>query len=392
MRIVWIQLLAVLLLMPALGAARATESAQAESLRITHGPYLQGPRATSMTVVWFTNKKCVSRVEFGEDTALSAKAISSHYGLIDANETRHVVELDGLKPGKTYHYRVVSKEVVKLEPYRVTFGEEVASKTFTFRTSDPAKEAFSFCVVADNHGQAKRLGGMLDRIDRSGVDLMVLDGDMVDYFQEEPQLFDGFIDVCAARFAASVPFVFVRGNHETRGALARQLYNYFPTPEGRFYYSFDHGGVHFIVLDSGEDKADGDKAYSGLADFDAYRRTQAKWLQEDVRSDGCRNARFRVALVHIPPRGEDWHGERSVRELWEPLLNQSGVDLMVCGHLHKNVHVAPGDGGNRYDLAIVSPQAVLRVDVTRDRLTVKWDEPAAKVPESFSRAAQSAGS
>jgi acid phosphatase type 7 len=390
MVVVRVQVLAVLLLLPAFSAAPATETAQAEPLRIAHGPYLQGPRATSMTIVWFTNKKCVSRVEFSEDATLSAKAFSSHHGLIDANETRHVVEIDGLEPGKTYHYRVVSKETLKLEPYRAAFGEEVASKTFTFRTCDPAKETFSFCVVADNHGQSKRLGKLLDRIDRTGVDLIVLDGDMVDYFQEEPQLFDGFVEVCAAKFAASVPFVFVRGNHDARGAMARRLFDYVPTPEGRFYYSFDHGGVHFVVLDSGEDKGDDSKEYSGLADFDAYRRTQAKWLQDDVRTDGCRKAKFRVALLHIPPRGENWHGASAIQKLWEPLLNQGGVDLMICGHLHRNAHVAPNDGANRYDLAIVSPQAVLRVDLTRDRLTVKWDELVGKVPEDFSRAARPA--
>ena len=208
------QLLAILLLLLAWHVAQAMAAENAEPLAITHGPYSQGPRATSMTIVWFTNKKCVSRVEFGADATLSAKAFGSHHGLVDANETRHVVQLEGLEPGKTYHYRVVSKEIVKLEPYRAGFGKEVVSKTFTFRTCDPGKETFSFCVVADNHEQSQRLGRQFDQIDWNGVDLMVLDGDMVNDLNRESQLFDGFLDVCAAKFAGSIPFVFVRGNHE----------------------------------------------------------------------------------------------------------------------------------------------------------------------------------
>jgi acid phosphatase type 7 len=389
MRSMRTQLLAVLLLLPALNVALAEEPGNSESLKITHGPYLQGPRAASMTIVWFTNKKCVSRVEFGTDPALSRKAIGSHQGLVDANETRHVVQLDGLEPGKTYHYRVISKEIIKLEPYRASFGKEIASKTFSFRTFDPAKESFSFCVATDNHGQSERLSGLLNRIAWNGVDLMVLDGDMIEYFDEEPRLFDGFLDVCAEKFAAGIPMVFVRGNHETRGALARRLFDYFPTPEGRFYYSFNHGGVHFIVLDSGEDKNDDDQAYSGLADFDAYRRAQAAWLQEDIRSESCGKSAFRIALLHMPTHGEDWHGETEIRKLWEPLLNQGGVDLAICGHIHKNIHIAPKVGANDYDLVIGSPKSVIRVDVTRDRLTVAWDEPSGEVPKAFSRAARS---
>ena len=67
MHAVRFQLLAILLLLPALHVVQAMAAENAEPLAITHGPYLQGPRATSMTIVWFTNKKCISRVEFLPD-------------------------------------------------------------------------------------------------------------------------------------------------------------------------------------------------------------------------------------------------------------------------------------------------------------------------------------
>ena len=68
--------------------------------------------------------------------------------------------------------------------------------------------------------------------------------------------------------------MYVRGNHETRGRFARSLHDYIATPNGKFYYSFDAGPVHFVVLDTGEDKEDSHPAYSGLTDFTGYREEQ----------------------------------------------------------------------------------------------------------------------
>ncbi len=377
MRTTRIPILLLILLLARINtpAIAAPEVEKCEELQISHGPYLTSPRGTSMTVVWFTNKKCVSWVEYGQGETLSSKATSEHDGLIDANDTRHAVTIDGLEVGKTYRYRVVSKEIVKFEPYHVDYGGTVASEVFSFRTCDPQKEKFSFCVVSDIHENASRLKTMLDGVDWCGVDLMFLDGDIISDLEREEQIFNGFLDVCTASFARCTPFVYVRGNHETRGLLARRFPDFMPTPEGRFYYSFNHGGVHFIVLDSGEDKKDASKEYSGLVAFDSYRRKQADWLKEDIRSDACRKADFRVALFHMPTYGgNNWHGEQQIRELWGPLLNEGGIQLTICGHTHKANHISPQADANRYDVAICSPNTVIRVNVVRDCLAVTWTE------------------
>jgi len=366
-------------------AFAAPEADKGNTLRITHGPYLMSPRSTSVTVVWFTNRKCVSWVEYGEGETLSSKAISVHDGLIDADDTRHVITLDGLAPGKAYRYRVVSKEIVKFGPYHVDYGETATSDAFSFSTCDPKKEKFTFDVVSDIHGNAACLKKMLDEVTWSDVDLMFLDGDMISHFEQPEQIFDGFLDVRTSSFARCKPFVYVRGNHETRGLLARRLSDYLPTPEQRFYGSFNHGGVHFIVLDSGEDKKDTSIEYSGLVAFDPYRRKQADWLREDIRSEACRGADFRVALFHMPTYGgNDWHGERQIRELWGPLLNDGSVELAICGHTHKANHLVARSDANRYDVVICSPESMIQVQVTRECLAVSWKAAnGEKMPASF---------
>jgi hypothetical protein len=44
--------------------ARNGQNTPDAPVAITHGPYLQLPANTSMTIVWHTNRPCVSRVEY----------------------------------------------------------------------------------------------------------------------------------------------------------------------------------------------------------------------------------------------------------------------------------------------------------------------------------------
>lgn len=76
------------------------------------------------------------------------------------------------------------------------------------------------------------------------------------------------------------------------------------------------------------------------ADFDRYRETEADWLKGVVASEEFRQAPLRIVLLHIPPLHYDWHGGREIQRLFMPLLQGAGVDLMLCGHLHKAFYTA----------------------------------------------------
>ncbi len=364
-------------------------SQDVEKLAVTHGPYLQALTESSATVVWFTNKTCVSRVEYAPQEAPSDSnavrtAVASRHGLLDANAGLHKITLTGLKPGVTYKYHIISREIVKFDPYEVVYGDTLVEGPYRVQTWNPRKDGYSFCVVNDIHEKTDRLNSLLDMVPWETTDMMFLNGDMIDHWTRENQVFDGFLDVCVRRFARETPFVYVRGNHETRGALARGLLDLFPTPTGRYYHAFRHGPVSFLVLDCGEDKPDSNKEYSGLVDFDAYRAEQTEWLRSAVQEESFRRSRYRIVFVHMPPSATSpGYGVSQIHQLWSPILNRSRIDLMLCAHTHRFARIEPMEWANHYPILINAPDMMVHVEVSENRLGVTVRKLDGKVVEAF---------
>lgn len=351
---------------------------------IVHGPYLQNPTESSITIIWFTNKPCASWVEYGTGESLTSfpkfgslisVARSGRHGLFEANTTRHEVTLSGLAAGKPYRYRVVSKEILQFAPYEVVYGDAVVSDIYPLHLLAPKKSGFRFQVYQDIHGDAQKLHDLFQLPGWDTSDLFFFNGDTLSSLDSEEAIFGGFLDFAAGRFAHSLPFVYVRGNHDTRGALARRLDEYFPPRNGRYYYSFDHGPVHFTVLDSGEDKPDDSPVYAGLADFDRYRQAQAEWLKEEIKAEAFTKAAFRVVIVHMPlyggGKGTLAHGIDQVTKLWGPLLNEGGTDLAISGHYHRLYKYPPEPGKNAFPIVGAPQDALVRADVTADSIDLK---------------------
>jgi len=387
------------------GPVRSGSDTANDLIIIDHGPFLQALTENAVTVVWTTNKKCVSKVEyalaenfqtFPQFGGLIQTAQTSRDGLVDADITYHKVRITGLQPGKTYKYRVVSKEITQFAPYEVVFGASIVGEIRQFKTLDPLKSAFSFVVFQDNHENATRLEKMLQAVSWKDIDLVFFNGDTVNHLETEPQIFNGFLDASVKFFAREIPFIYIRGNHDTRGALARSLMNYYDTPEGRWYYAFDHGPVHFIVLDSGEDKPDTSPVYAGLADFDHYRWEQAAWLKSHIQTKAFREAAFRVAVFHIPiygdrrsrERGAEPYTEAEIAKLWGPLLNEGGVDLLLSGHWHRFAHKDPQEGKNSFPVLVGPADGMIRADVTADKIDVTVTGADGKPIDAFSAPAK----
>ncbi|MFA6240867.1 MAG: FN3 domain-containing metallophosphoesterase family protein [Candidatus Hydrogenedentales bacterium] len=355
-------------------AELSTSAQAAEPLRIVSLPYLQNPSPDSMKVMWETNQPCVGWVEYGEGASLDQKAVGSHHGLIDANEAFCKVPLTGLKPGTSYSYRAVSKAILKFNPYEVTFGETTASETYSFTTPGPNRESVTFVSFNDLHASKKLRDLLFPIAKQAPFDLAFFNGDLMSSVNSREHAVNHLVVPGAELCGGTVPFILVRGNHETRGSYARKLMDVVATPDNRYYFSFDWGPVHFVVLDSGEDKPDSDKEYSGLVDFDRYRDEETAWLKQEVASEAFARAPFRVAFMHMPLFGGGY-GQQDCTKKWAELLNAGNVDLLVSGHTHKHEIVEPQPGVHAYPIIIgggsePGSATVIRVTATRDQLDV----------------------
>ncbi|WP_316769811.1 FN3 domain-containing metallophosphoesterase family protein [Pedobacter frigiditerrae] len=325
---------------------------KADEFAITVGPYLQTNFGNEMTILWLTNKVAAGWVEFGEDiNKLDQKAYGkSALGLKAANSKLNCVTINGLLPGKTYYYRIYSKEIKDFQPYKLTYGNTVNSETESFINTDISKKEVSFLMLNDIHDRPKSIPLLLDLDKGNKNDFIFFNGDIFDYQTDEQQIIDHMLKPCVDSFAKQTPFIYVRGNHETRGKFAREFPQYYKHVG---HAAFTLGPVRFVIIDTGEDKEDAHPVYAGIVDFDQYRIEQAEWLKQEISSKEFRKAPFRVVLMHIPPRfSGDAHGPKHCTEVFEPLLNAGKVDLVLSGHTHKYMVHQPNKEANHYPLII----------------------------------------
>ncbi len=368
----------------------ATITAQ-KPFGITHGPYLQGLTENEVTIVWTTNRNAVSWVELAPDDdshfylTERPKFYAEAYGF-KVVDSVHIVTLKNLKPNMRYRYRVYSQEVLSHVGTKVLYGTIAATNVYrarplVFTTNNPAKEDISFLVLNDIHGNNDLMESLLKDTDWNETDFVFFNGDMTNDIRSEEQLFGDFLDKAVELFARETPMYYARGNHETRGNFANTFPRYFPTPTGQLYYTFRQGPVGFIVLDCGEDKPDSDLEYSGIVAFDNYRTRQAEWLAEAVKDEQFLNAPYRVVMVHMPPFG-GWHGEKEIEEKFVPLLEQVGIDVMLCGHLHRHIHKKAGDGQS-FPILVNSNKTIIKAHTENSMLHINVVDTEGKVVDSM---------
>lgn len=362
-----------------------------EGIRLAHAPYLQNLGPTEVSIVWVADKPSVGWVELAPDDGSHfyqqerLKYFDTKNGVKNTSMV-HVVHLTGLKPGTRYRYRVFAQEVLSHVRYKVMYGEVASTAVYqkqplTFTTSDPARVAVSFAMMNDIHGRSDVLDKLVSQCDLKKTDLFLFNGDMVSFFNNEKEIFDGFMDKATRLFASEIPMYYTRGNHETRGAFATSFQNYFSPKEENIYYTFRQGPVCFVILDSGEDKPDSDIEYFGITDYDRYRTEQAAWLKQVVKSKEYLEAPFKVVVCHMPPFG-GWHGEREVEQKFIPLLKEAKPDLMLCGHLHRYVR---NDAGEQVPFPVIvnSNNSVLKAEADDRSLQITVVDTEGKEVDRF---------
>jgi 3',5'-cyclic AMP phosphodiesterase CpdA len=132
------------------------------------------------------------------------------------------------------------------------------------------------------------------------------------------------------------------GNHDEATKNAQGFSDYFGSrggPYDKYYYSYDLGSWHMVVLNS-------DCWRVGGCDSDD---PQAVWLRRDLERS---SALCTLAVWHRPPFSSGRYGApedtRRVRPLWR-VLDEQGVDVLLTGHEHSYERFAPMDAEGKRD-------------------------------------------
>lgn len=110
-----------------------------------------------------------------------------------------------------------------------------------------------------------------------------------------------------------------------------------PTDLLHHFYSFDYEDAHFVFLDS---------AYMGL-----QREDYTNWLRSDLESNG---KKWNILVCHYslyPACDLDHDIDRAEaqRKLWDALLCDLDIDLVLSGHQHVYARSYPVQGGEKAD-------------------------------------------
>lgn len=350
-------------------------------------PYLQNPTPTSMTVCWLTDAPSDSWVEFGTTPVLGEKAFATTAGLKTAGRIQ-AVPLEGLSPGTQYFYRVVSRRIDKHQAYKVDYGPTIRSEVHSFTTFAADPKQVRFTVFNDLHNRPDLWKELESRVADFHPDFAVLNGDIMGHVDNEQALVHDILAPAGEIFGGTIPFFYARGNHETRGAFARELIRYLRLPDDRYCFARSIGPIRLVVLDSGEDKEDSNPAYSGLADFDRYRSVQQAWLRREIASPEFQQAKYRIVIHHMPPLPTpSWPGTHDCYEKWAPLYAEGKIDLYIGGHTHDYTILPPSKKANRpYPIAIgggpkQNEAVVITVEADETALELKMIDVKGKVVE-----------
>ncbi len=312
----------------------------------------------ALAVCWRSATPSAGTVFWTQDPALPrerwAAARRTAEGLVCSNRCDHLVTLRGVDFTKPLRFEAESVATT-MDPWWTRFGERAASGVIEVGPIVRDGGALCFAVLNDLHANAALIPKLLSvpAVAAAKPAFVVLNGDCAGNCASPEALRKALLGPMAELTARGIPLLFVRGNHEYRGTMARRFREAFApfVGTGAAYGALTLGGVRLLVLDSGEDKVDGHREYCGLLDCEPYIAEEGAWLRREVASEAWRTAAQRLAFCHIPPAtgtpGADGrHGPARLREHMVPALAKGGLGLLISAHEHRASHL-PAEGEAR---------------------------------------------
>jgi hypothetical protein len=337
-------------------------------------PHAQLLENDSVAIVWMTHRPATGYVTWSQDGwATQKRAWLETDGLLAANACVHRAVIDGFDPRKRLDYKVHSRVFRYFGAYKVAYAAEEEVLSCALNAVVPADGAVSWAMINDVHENLAIYDAFLPHLNDVSS-FCVFNGDILSHVDNEADVVRSLLDpLSRLSQEAGLPVWYLRGNHETRGAFARSMRQYLALKESRYYGAATIGGVRFVFIDTGEDKVDAHRAYSGLVDFDGYLAAECAWLRREVASPDWKTARARIVMRHIPPcyeraPGRVWSSGLPRLDELDAILKDAGVTLAMGAHMHRWQWCEPNarrpypliiGGGNRLEKPLSRGNATL---------------------------------
>jgi Icc-related predicted phosphoesterase len=217
---------------------------------------------------------------------------------------------------------------------------------------DDTQKDFTAIVFNDLHDNYTLFDKLFSQIKDIPYDLVFFNGDCIADVESEANAVRSISYYCSAVKGNHVPCIFLRGNHETRGAYSMFLWNLLERMGGHSYGAFNVGDTRFVLLDCGEDKPDSTWVYYDLNDFTQHREDQAVFLKKEINSGEYKSAGKRVLIHHIPIYGKNLDRYVPCKELWGDILSGGKFNISLNAHTHEMEYITKGEYGNSYPVVI----------------------------------------
>ncbi len=301
-----------------------------QAATLIRGPYLQLKTSESIRIRWRTDVQSPSIVFFGIDPAF----LYEIRGNLE-EVTEHEVEILGLKPSTRYYYSVGG-----------LFEALASGENFHFDTAPPdglptptriwaIGDSGTYKLSPADHAERVR-DAYLNLAGARPTDVWLALGDNAYYAGEDKEYQTQFFNVYPTLLSQAAVWPAI-GNHETYSQENDGILPYFnifslPTrgeaggvaSGTENYYSFNHGNIHFVCLDSEI------SLFTGL-------QPMLNWLQADLAAN---TNTWLIAFWHSPPYSTGSHHSdfefslAGMRRTVVPILESYGVDLVLSGHSH----------------------------------------------------------
>ncbi|MCX7908558.1 MAG: metallophosphoesterase family protein [Ignavibacteria bacterium] len=290
-------------------------------------PYLQAITPNSIIVMVETDTKEPAKVVYGKNE-LNNVAYTSFFRVAEDRRRQtyvHRIVLENLEPNSVYKYRAIHNKDT--------------SEIFTFRSYVTEGMPFRVGLMGDNRSNPEVHSRKSKKLASHNPYILVYTGDLCysgkytewkkEFFTEEEQ-----------KLIATAPFFNALGNHEAQTELTKVFLQAPSSPSNdEYYYSFDYGDVHFLILNTEADVSP--------------NSPQWKFAQEDLAKT---NKKWKVVAFHKPAYSAGgYHGSnKKMQEFSESIFEKLGVDLVFNGHNHFYqrskfngiYHIVLGGGGS----------------------------------------------